>query len=218
MAASVSLQTSTPIPTPTPTTPTPIPPTLPPPPTSTETETATATVTATPIPSPTSNSDSGDSGSLMWLWLALIVLGVALVITFAVLAERRSKAREWHDSADRTMRSIRWVNDTYVPQLLAVGSGLEMQQTWPAGQAQISHLDAELVGLQSQAKGTDQVTAVQTVRNCLASLGQAVNQTVSLAASGQSPDLQRQALASVQQARSALGASLSGVLALRPKS
>lgn len=218
MPVSVTFQTSSPIPTPTPTTPVPPPPTQPRPPTSTETETATATVTATPVPSPTSNAESGDSGSLMWLWLALIVIGVALVVTFAVLAERRSKAREWHDSADRSMRSIRWVNDTYVPQLLALGSGQEMQQTWPAGQAQISHLDAELVGLQSQAKGTDQITAIQTVRNCLASLGQAVNQTVGLAATGQSPDLQRQSLAGVQQARAALGASLSGVLALRPKS
>ena len=91
-------------------------------------------------------------------------------------------------------------------------------RTGRLGLAQINHLDAELVGLQAQAKKHEHVTAVQTVRNCLASLGQSVNQAVGLAAAGDAPDLQRQAVAGVQQARSALGAAVSGVLALRPRS
>lgn len=185
--------------------------------TATATQTATATETVTPTPSPSASTGPADSGSGVspWVWFLLLAVGVALVIGLAMMAERRSRAREWLDSANHTVRSIRWLNDNYVPQLLGLTTAAAMQQSWTAGAAQSAQLDAQLAGLQARTTQADRITAVQTVRNCLSSLDQAVTQTVSLALAGSDPDAQRQALAVVQQSRAALGASLAGLVSVR---
>lgn len=176
-------------------------------PTLTITSTPRPTVVVTPQPSP-SPAPVDESGSSPWLWLGLAALAAATAGVIAALVTRRRRRREWLNRTAATADSVRWLNDTYVPSLLGLGTSQQLQQSWQEGSARFAGLDSELTALGAEAPDQQDGAAVEGVRLAVARLGGSVSQLVQLATIGAQADVQQQAAAGVLQARAAVTEAL----------
>jgi len=189
--------------------------------TATETATATSTVTKTPKPpkteSPTATPGTEPAASETsvnpWVWALIGLLVVVLVVSLVMLARRRAATKRWDADFAAASGSAQWINDTYVPSVLALGSASQIEQSWQEGTARINDVDTQLFQLEPQAPDANRATSVAGVRTSLAALRQALQRVVDLAVAGADGDSQRQAAASVQEARTALSAALTGLTA-----
>lgn len=183
-----------------------------------------ASVTPTPTtPSPTSLSPSAtpepstsavpvsDSGSNPWIWVALAVLVTVIAAIIALVVRRKGDNQEWQDRLTASARSAQWLNDVYVPSLLAMTSVQQLQLSWQDGSTQFDGVQAELLELREGAPDQQQSATVEAARVALAGLQQAGARLVHLAGSGAANNVQMQAISEVQNARAVLSRALWGL-------
>ncbi|MFZ0324116.1 MAG: hypothetical protein WAN48_08305 [Actinomycetes bacterium] len=212
-AASSLTASPTPTPTPTPTL------TKTAPATETTTATATATVTKTPqapttastTATPAAEAATSESTVSPWAWALVALLVVVLGFSLVMLARRRASKKRWDADFAAAAGSAKWINDTYIPSLLALGTADQLEQSWLEGATRINDVDNTLFQLETQAPDPDRATSVTNARTSLAALRQALQRVVDLAAAGADGDSQRQAAASVQGARAGLSNALVGL-------
>lgn len=141
----------------------------------------------------------------------MVALAAALAAVIFVVVRRRRRVRDWQERATTIARSAHWLNDTYLPGLLALGPSQQLQQSWQEGAARFGVIDAELATLRADAQDLEQGVAVEAVRTTLAGLRQSTAHLVDLAAMGAPAAVQLQAATVVQTARSAVTGALSGL-------
>jgi hypothetical protein len=140
--------------------------------TATETATATATVTRTPQP-PTTESPTPTPGTepvasettvSPWAWALIGLLVVVLVVSIVMLARTRAATKRWDAEFATATGSAQWINDTYVPSVLALGSASQIEQSWQDGAARMNDVDTQLFQLEPQAPDANRATSVAGVR------------------------------------------------------